>query len=170
MGGAVAKIIRKATNSFGRHAASIAVASCLVLSGVPSAANAAGLGKIVVFSALGQPLRAEIEVAASREELAGMKAQLAAPEVFKQAGLDYATTLLGINFSIDKRSAGKAVIKLNSDKPINDPFIDLLLELNWATGRLVREYTFLLDPPEMMVKGSVPVAPSQTKQALSRTT
>ncbi len=170
MGGAVAKIIRKATNSFGRHAASIAVASCLVLSGVPSAANAAGLGKIVVFSALGQPLRAEIEVAASREELAGMKAQLAAPEVFKQAGLDYATTLLGINFSIDKRSAGKAVIKLNSDKPINDPFIDLLLELNWATGRLVREYTFLLDPPEMMVKGSVPVAPSQTKPALSRTT
>ncbi len=166
----MAKIIRKATNSFGRHAASIAVASCLVLSGVPSAANAAGLGKIVVFSALGQPLRAEIEVAASREELAGMKAQLAAPEVFKQAGLDYATTLLGINFSIDKRSAGKAVIKLNSDKPINDPFIDLLLELNWATGRLVREYTFLLDPPEMMVKGSVPVAPSQTKQALSRTT
>ncbi|MFT3849924.1 MAG: FimV/HubP family polar landmark protein [Propionivibrio sp.] len=128
------------------------------------------MGKIVVFSALGQPLRAEIEVAASREELADMKAQLASPEVFKQAGLDYATTLLGINFSIDRRSNGKAVIKLNSDSPINDPFIDLLLELNWATGRLVREYTFLLDPPEMMVKGSVPVAPSQAKPAVSRST
>ncbi len=163
MGGAVAKIIRKATKSFGRHTASLAVASCLALSGVYSTANAAGLGKIVVFSALGQPLRAEIEVAASRDELADMKAQLASPEVFKQAGLDYATTLLGINFSIDRRANGKAVIKLNSDKPINDPFIDLLLELNWATGRLVREYTFLLDPPDMMVKGSVPVAPSQTK-------
>ena len=168
MGGAVAKIIRKATRSFGRHAASLAVASCLALSGVYSTANAAGLGKIVVFSALGQPLRAEIEVAASRDELADMKAQLASPEVFKQAGLDYATTLLGINFSIDRRANGKAVIKLNSDKPINDPFIDLLLELNWATGRLVREYTFLLDPPEMMVKGSVPVAPSQAKVAGSR--
>lgn len=166
MGGAVAKIIRKATKSLGRHTASIAVASCLALSGVYSTADAAGLGKIVVFSALGQPLRAEIEVAASREELADMKAQLASPDVFKQAGLDYATTLLGINFSIDKRPSGKAVIKLNSDKPINDPFIDLLLELNWATGRLVREYTFLLDPPEMVVKGSVPVAPSQAKPAL----
>lgn len=166
MGGAVAKIIRKATKSLGRHTASIAVASCLALSGVYSTANAAGLGKIVVFSALGQPLRAEIEVAASREELADMKAQLASPEVFKQAGLDYATTLMGINFSIDKRSNGKAVIKLNSDRPINDPFIDLLLELNWATGRLVREYTFLLDPPEMVVKGSVPVASSQAKPAL----
>ena len=121
-----------------------------------------------MFSALGQPLRAEIELAGSREELSDMKAQLASPEVFKQAGLDYATTLLGINFSIDKRSGGKAVIKLNSDKPINDPFIDLLLELNWATGRLVREYTFLLDPPEMLVKGSVPVASSQTKPVLSR--
>ena len=164
----MAKIIRKATKSFGRHAASIAVVSCLALSGVYSTANAAGLGKIVVFSALGQPLRAEIEVAASREELVDMKAQLASPDVFKQAGLDYATTLLGINFSIDRRSNGKAVIKLNSDKPINDPFIDLLLELNWSTGRLVREYTFLLDPPDMMVKGSVPVAPSQAKPAASR--
>ena len=168
MGGAVAKIIRKATKSFGRHTASLAVASCLALSGVYSTANAAGLGKIVVFSALGQPLRAEIEVAASRDELADMKAQLASPEVFKQAGLDYATTLLGINFSIDRRANGKAVVKLNSTSPINDPFIDLLLELNWATGRLVREYTFLLDPPEMMVKGSVPVAPSQTKASGSR--
>ena len=164
----MAKIIRKSSNSFRRHAATVAVASCLALSGVYSTANAAGLGKIVVFSALGQPLRAEIEVAASREELADMKAQLASPEVFKQAGLDYATALLGINFSIDRRANGKAVIKLNSDKPINDPFIDLLLELNWATGRLVREYTFLLDPPEMMVKGSVPVAPSQTKPVTSR--
>lgn len=168
MGGAVAKKIRKETKSFGWHAASIAVASCLALSGVHTTAYAAGLGKIVVFSALGQPLRAEIEVAASRDELGDMKAQLASPDVFKQAGLDYATSLLSITFSIDKRPNGKAVIKLNSDKPINDPFIDLLLELNWATGRLVREYTFLLDPPEMIVKGSVPVVPSQAKSAVSR--
>ena len=72
----------------------LAVASCLALSGIPHAAHAAGLGKIVVLSALGQPLRAEIEVSATREELADMKAQLASPDAFKQAGLDYATTLL----------------------------------------------------------------------------
>jgi pilus assembly protein FimV len=121
-------------------------------------AHAAGLGKIVVFSALGQPLRAEIEVSATREELADMKAQLASQDAFKQAGLDYATTLLGIRFSLDKRANGQSVIKLSSDRPINDPFVDLLLELNWPAGRLVREYTFLLDPPELAARGSAPVA------------
>ena len=58
--------------------------------------------RLVVFSALGQPLRAEIEVSATREELADMKAGLASEESFKQAGLDYATTLLGINFKLEK--------------------------------------------------------------------
>jgi pilus assembly protein FimV len=145
----------------------MAVASCLALSGVPLAAHAAGLGKIVVFSALGQPLRAEIEVSAPPEELSGMKAQLAPPEAFKQAGLDYATTLLGIRFAMDKRASGQSVIKLSSDKPINDPFIDMLLELNWASGRLVREYTFLLDPPELAVKAAAPVALATDKPAMA---
>ena len=110
-------------------------------------AQAAGLGRLVVFSALGQPLRAEIEVTATRQELADMKAQLASPETFRQAGLDYATALLGVRFEIDRRPNGQVVIQLSSERPINDPFLDMLLELSWATGRLVREYTFLLDPP-----------------------
>ncbi|MBK7421639.1 MAG: pilus assembly protein [Propionivibrio sp.] len=120
-----------------------------------------------MFSSLGQPLRAEIEVTAPPEELSGMKAQLASPEAFKQAGLDYATTLLGIRFGIDKRANGQSVIKLSSDKPINDPFIDMLLELNWASGRLVREYTFLLDPPELAVKATAPVALATDKPAMA---
>ncbi len=120
---------------------------------MPLIAQAAGLGKIVVFSALGQPLRAEIELSATRDELVDMKAQLASQEAFKQAGLDYATPLLGIKFNLEKRPGGQSVIKLSSDRPINDPFLDLLLELNWPAGRLVREYTFLLDPPEVAEKG-----------------
>lgn len=144
----------------------MAVASCLALSGVPLDAQAAGLGRIVVFSALGQPLRAEIEVTASREELADMKARLASPETFKQAGLDYATTLLSIRFSLDKRPNGQSVIRLTSERPINDPFVDMLLELNWSTGRLVREYTFLLDPPEFAAKSAAsPVAPASAGKA-----
>ena len=63
----------------------MAVVSCLALSGVPLAAHAAGLGKIVVLSALGQPLRAEIEVTATKSELADMTAKLASPDTFKQA-------------------------------------------------------------------------------------
>ncbi len=157
----------KAFKSLGLRTSVLAVASCLALSGVPLAAQAAGLGKIVVFSSLGQPLRAEIELSATREELSDMRAQLASPDAFKQAGLDYATTLLGIRFSLDKRTNGQSVIKLSSDKPINDPFVDMLLELNWPVGRLVREYTFLLDPPDIMAKSStaVPVAPPTVKSA-----
>ena len=157
----------QALKHLGLRTSVMAVASCLALSGVPLAAHAAGLGKIVVFSALGQPLRAEIEVSAPPEELSGMKAQLAPPEAFKQAGLDYATTLLGIRFVMDKRANGQSVIKLSSDKPINDPFIDMLLELNWASGRLVREYTFLLDPPELAVKATAPVALATDKPAMA---
>jgi pilus assembly protein FimV len=115
-------------------------------------AEAAGLGRLVVFSALGQPLRAEVEVSATRQELADMTVRLASPEAFKQVGLDYATALLSMRFNLDKRPDGSAIIRLSSERPINDPFIDVLLELDWPTGRLVREYTFLLDPPEYAAK------------------
>ena len=143
----------------GLRSSVLMAASCLALSGVALHSHAAGLGRLVVFSALGQPLRAEIEVTATREELADMKAQLASPETFKQAGVDYATTLLSISFKLEKRANGQPVIKLSSERPINEPFVDMLMELNWASGRLVREYTFLLDPPEYVAKASTLVAP-----------
>ena len=108
----------------------LAIAASLALSGLPLAAHAAGLGKVTVFSALGQPLRAEVELSASREELASMKASLASPEAFKSAGLDYASALLSIRFVLDKRASGQSIIKLTSDRPLNEPFIDMLLELN----------------------------------------
>ncbi|MDR2613832.1 MAG: hypothetical protein LBC91_00690, partial [Candidatus Accumulibacter sp.] len=136
----------------------LAVASSLVLAGAPPLAQAAGLGRLVVFSALGQPLRAEIEVTATPQELADMKAQLASPETFKQAGLDYATALLNVRFGLERRPNGQVVVKLFSERPINDPFLDMLLELSWATGRLVREYTFLLDPPEYASRAATPLS------------
>jgi len=139
--------------------------SCFVLSGLPVRGNAAGLGRIVVFSALGQPLRAEIEITATPEEFQGMKARLASPDVFKQANVDYATTLLGIGFRLDKRSNGQSIIKLVSDKPINAPFVDVLLELDWPSGRLIREYTFLLDPDELAAKKVVSIAPAKAPKS-----
>jgi pilus assembly protein FimV len=163
----VAKKIHHTLKNLRLRTSALAVASCLALSGLPLAAHAAGLGKVTVFSALGQPLRAEVELSASREELSGMKAQLASPDAFKQAGLDYATTLIGIKFSIDKRANGQSIIKLSSDKPINDPFVDMLLELNWPSGRLVREYTFLLDPPEVAARAAAQVAPALSKPVVT---
>jgi pilus assembly protein FimV len=137
-----------------------AVASCFAILCVPVPTKAAGLGKVTVFSALGQPLRAEVELSATPDELSGMKAQLATTDAFRMAGLDYVPTLAGIRFSITKRANGQSVINLSSDKPITDPFVDMLLELNWATGRLVREYTFLLDPPELAGKAAVVESPA----------
>jgi len=162
-GGAVAEPSKPAF-TLRLRASTLALATCLGLAAPSYVAHAAGLGKVNVFSALGQPLRAEVELSASREELSGMKAQLAPPEAFKQAGLDYATTLLGIKFVIDKRPNGQQVIKLSTERPVNDPFVDLLLELNWPAGRLVREYTFLLDPPELVAAA----APTPVSLALTR--
>lgn len=165
-GGAVAQPSKPALSTLKLRASTLALATCLGLATPSYMAHAAGLGKVNVFSALGQPLRAEVELSATREELSGMKAQLAPQDAFKQAGLDYATTLLGIKFVIDKRPNGQQVIKLSTDRPVNDPFIDLLLELNWPAGRLVREYTFLLDPPEMVAAATpAPVVPAVTRPA-----
>jgi len=135
---------------FKKRAAAIAVASCLSLS--PWLAEAAGLGKLTVLSGLGQPLRAELELAANRDELTGMTARLAPQDAFRQAGIEYASSLLDLRFAVEKRPNGQSVIKVTSGRPVNEPFLDFLVELNWPSGRLVREYTFLLDPPEVAAR------------------
>lgn len=137
-------------SKFKKRAAAIAVASCLSLA--PWVAEAAGLGKLTVLSGLGQPLRAEMEIGANRDELPGMTARLAPEDAFRQAGVDYATVLLDLRFAVEKRANGQSVVKVTSVRPVNEPFLDFLVELTWPSGRLVREYTFLLDPPEMAVK------------------
>ncbi|MFN3594835.1 MAG: FimV family protein, partial [Thiobacillaceae bacterium] len=111
-------------------------------------AEAAGLGRLTVQSALGQPLRAEIElVAVQPDEIGSLSARLANAEAFRQARVERAEALSGLRFEIDKQANGQPVIKITSAAPINDPFLDLVVELNWNTGRLIRDYTLLLDPP-----------------------
>lgn len=117
----------------------------LSIAAIPFAVQGAGLGQISVFSALGQPLRAQIPVSATPQELRSLNARIASPEAFRQAQLGYGSTVRSIRLRVDAGAAG-AVIHLSSERPINDPFVDLLVELNWEAGRLVREYTFLLDP------------------------
>ncbi len=134
-------------SKFKKRAAALAVASCLSFS--PWIAEAAGLGKLTVLSGLGQPLRAELDIGAAKDEMTGMTARLAPQEAFRRAGVDFSSVLLDLRFAVEKRPSGQSVVKVTSAKPINEPFLDFLIELNWPTGRLVREYTFLLDPPEI---------------------
>ena len=134
-----------------------AVASAVLLT---SAAHAAGLGRLTVLSALGQPLRAEIELTAvSTEEANGLVAKLASAEAFRAANIDFNPALLSLRFAVEQRS-GRQVVRITSNAPINEPFVDMLLELSWNSGRLVREYTFLLDPADLRATQSAQVAPA----------
>ncbi len=126
----------------------------------PLLVHAAGLGRLHVNSALGQPLRAEIEIVSLQPgEVDSLQARLGTPEAFRQAGIELSGALLGLQFAIDKRGE-RAVLRLSTVQPVNEPFLDVLIELSWATGRLVREYTFLLDPAEMKAEPRVAAAPA----------
>ena len=114
---------------------------------LPPSAMALGLGRLTVDSALGQPLVARIELTSvSREELESLSAKIADPSLYRQNNLTYQGVLARTRVGIDY-VAGNPVLKISSASAVNEPFLDLMVELNWASGRVVREYTFLLDPP-----------------------
>ena len=139
--------------SFALKSLTSAVASAVLLA---ASANAAGLGKLTVLSSLGQPLRAEIELTAvSADEAGALVARLAPTDAFRSANIDFNPALMSLRFDVEQRS-GKQVIKVSSSQPINEPFVDMLLELTWTGGRMVREYTFLLDPPDLQPEQGEP--------------
>jgi pilus assembly protein FimV len=113
-----------------------------------SVANAAGLGKLTVSSSLGQVLNAEIDlVSVQPGELESLSARVAPPEAFRDARIEYSSSLRLLRFSVEKRPSGQPYIKVTSVGPINEPFVDALIEVTWPQGRIQREYPILLDPP-----------------------
>jgi pilus assembly protein FimV len=115
---------------------------------MPWVAHAAGLGKLTILSSIGRPLLAEIElVSVQKDELATVTARLATPEAFAKANIQYSPALTGARVTIERRADGQPYIKIVSTRTVSDPFINLLIELSWSQGRLVREYTVLVDPP-----------------------
>ena len=128
----------------------------LLIALLPCVAGAAGLGRITVLTAIGQPLIAEIElVAVSPQELSSLSARLALPDAYRQANLQYNVALTGARLTVEKRPNGQPFLKITTTRAVAEPFIDLLVELTWSAGRLSREYTALLDPP-----GIPPVPPA----------
>lgn len=113
-------------------------------------ASALALGRITVQSALGEPLRAEIDLPQiTPAEAETLKAVTATPEVFRAQGMEYSPTMNSLQVQLQRRADGTAVLRLSSDRPVNDPFVDLVLDASWGSGRLVRSYTMLFDPPAM---------------------
>ena len=113
-----------------------------------SQAQALSLGRISVLSPLGSPLLAEVEILdINADEAASLKAKAASPEAFKAAGLEYNPALTALTITLQKRPDDRSYLRIRSDRAINDPFVDLMLEASWVSGRIVRDYTLLFDPP-----------------------
>ena len=130
----------------GRFALSGVAAAALLLAA--PAAWSLGLGRIQVQSALGESLRAEIDVISiTPEEAANLRVRVAPPDSYKAAGVDYNAVLPSTQVELLRRADGRSYLKLTSDRGVQEPFVDVILEVNWSTGRLVREYTMLFDPP-----------------------
>ncbi len=114
----------------------------------PSLVFALGLGEIHLNSSLNEPMNAEIElIAAAPDELTALRATLASREAFARYGIDRPPFLSGLTFKVGKGKDGRDALLVHSTDAIPEPFVTFLVEVSWARGRLMREYTVLLDPP-----------------------
>ena len=144
-----------------RRIALILAFSALAWSGT---AMALGLGDIELRSALNEPLDAEIELlSVTSEELRSLEVFLAPAATFDRYGLDRPPFLTRIRFDVARTNDG-AVVRLTSEAPITEPFVTILVEANWSRGRLLREYTVLLDPPVFAERAAPPPPPQPTAQ------
>lgn len=128
---------------------SVLAAAAVALTGFHADdASALALGRITVQSALGEPLRAEIELPQiTPEEADTLRATTASPEVFRAQGMEFNPAVTNLRVQLQRRANGTAVLRLSSDRPVNDPFVDLVLDASWSSGHIVRNYTMLFDPP-----------------------
>lgn len=138
-----------------RRFARALIVVCLL---VPMTASPLGLGDIVLRSALNQPLNAEIPLTAPGQvQSEDIVVRLASVAAFESAGLDRSLLLTTLNFQVLAGVDGTPYIKVTSADPVKEPFLDFLVEIDWPSGHLLREYTLLLDPPVVIDEEPLPV-------------
>jgi len=119
---------------------------------------ALGLGRISVQSGLGETMRAEIDVTSiTPEEAASLRVRVATADAYRSAGVDYNAALASAQVVVVRRPDGRSVLRVSNDRAVLEPFVELIVEATWASGRLVREYTMLFDPP---IARATPAPPS----------
>ena len=156
-----------------RFGAFSVIASAVALLGSLTSieAHALALGRVTVQSTLGEALRAEIDIAEiTAEEASSLRVGIASSEAFKAAGLEYSATVVSVQISLQKRPDGRSFLRVSSPKPVTEPFVDLVVEANWASGRVVRDYTMLFDPPSLRQASgpsNAPVPPERVVLALT---
>ncbi|EZP47213.1 hypothetical protein BW38_00568 [Stenotrophomonas sp. RIT309] len=138
--------------------------SAALLALVSSSAMALGLGDIRVLSKPGQPLLAEIPViSADPSELENLRVALASPVTFERVGLQRPAGLVSeLQFELTRNAQGRAVVRVTSQTPVETPSLSFLVEADWGQGRLVREYSALVDAPASALAVAEPeiVAPA----------
>lgn len=146
----------------------ITLAVCLAL--MPFSGYAAGLGKLNVSSGLGEPLKAEIELlSVTPEELSTLVAAIASEEAYAAQGVTRLGIHNNIQVEVTKSANGAPILKLRSTQSISDPYLDMLIQVDWASGRLQREYTVLLDPPgyKQTIESAAPMSVSSPAANIS---
>ena len=128
-------------------------------------ALAVGLGQIQVKSRLNQPLVAEIPVTVDRgSDAESLAVGLASAEEFARIGIERSQIGVPLEFTLVKGENGKAVIRITSSEPVRSPFLDFLIAANWSNGRVLREYTVLLDPPTTAPAVAAVAQPAQVQR------
>lgn len=136
-------------------------------------ALALGLGPLEATSALNEPFKGRIEVLGAKpEDFDTLTVGLAGDEAFARAGIERAGALFQLRFQVSDATDGKDYIAVTSRDPIREPFLNFLLEMNWANGRMLREYTVLLDPPtydpnRRLAATPAPAAPAAARPAVA---
>lgn len=134
-----------------------------VIAMAPGVVHALGLGNLRVNSALNESLNAEIDFTSiSKRELKSLNVGLASRADFDGAGVEKLPYLAGIQFTLAKRLDGRSFLQLQTERPIREPFLHFLLQVEWAGGRLVREFTALIDPPYLIVSKPPKIRVPQT--------
>ncbi|MDX9741815.1 MAG: FimV/HubP family polar landmark protein [Gammaproteobacteria bacterium] len=135
----------------------------------PLNATSLGLGDIQLRSALNEPLDARIGLnALGQTGVHDIAVALASRDTFGQVGLDRPAFLSDLKFSVEADEQGRPAILVTSSQPISEPFLDFLVELNWPNGRLLREYTVLLDPPLLLDEAPEPILAATSAGAAPR--
>lgn len=149
-------------------AAVVAVVAAL---GAAPSAWSLSLGRLSVQSALGESLRAEIDVTSlTPDESANLRVRVAPPDAYRIAGVDYNAVLPSTAVSLQRRADGTPYLRITSDRSVQEPFVDVILELSWSSGRLLREYTLLFDPPSVARAPAAPATPAVVAAAPVRPT
>lgn len=133
----------------GIRLSALALAVMLSTSLTVQNAHALSLGRLNVQSALGEPLSAEIDITDITEaESAALRVGLAPADVYRAAGVEFNSVLASTDIRIDRKADGRVLLRITNSRPITEPYLDLILEANWGSGRIVRDYTMLFDPPK----------------------